>query len=744
MKVPMMHCKAVWALLLDWFKPYAVLFLILLQAVQSQTVEHTVPPVLEGESTSLTCQMQVSCCDTKCLFWSHMGLGDAGFQVGECSRDCGNCSYTCPDPQSDPPSKLTISDSSPIAIQGRPFELSCQMNDLGNPEAEIAWQPDTDGVITQDPPESVQIQRHDTGDRLDLNCTVSRSNPPPTISWWRNGVLVKEGDSTFSIAQVQQTDTGQYVCRARIDVPSLGVHWDVSSDPVRVPLESDAHITTTAVPTTTTTLHPSTAKTTEMAPIVAAGVQDNSSTKDHQVFTMAVIMSCAFGGVMFLCVVIIAAWVYQHRKRSPRTSQLQLQETGTSLSGEDNAPRQETSLPILLPEYSLQTIDTGLTSDADPRLSAVGVPVQVSSIHPYLQEPNFNPIMVSLKTTTPQQRIGHLENTALTNAERTPTLPKVVATDPTPGRILRLNEETSPKDRPRATKRCDCKPVFRSTSMERATRPKSVASSRQREDGVPRRSVSLDGSTPSEPHTLCSSLPDSGSCPRLDEMISEKSTAKKEPESRKESRDGKREEKQSPSQRKEETGPKAGLVGSMETIEEDTAHILVKKKPPPGNQSGKQSLDVESLSLGGNKVATTIVQMIRKQLVVRGHLDLPYLTFSDLCLRLYNTGSNWKVLAGKLGLTVEDVELIDSCSAQHGLLAAEIVIRHWQRTADQDGTAPCNLRNLRGILTDMGRRDLVDMQRTADQDGTAPCNLRNLRGILTDMGRRDLVDMLKK
>ncbi|XP_078665199.1 uncharacterized protein LOC144907725 [Branchiostoma floridae x Branchiostoma belcheri] len=798
MKLPRMHCRAAWALLLDRFRSCAVLFLILLRAVQTQTVVTTVPvAVLEGEDTRLRCQLQVTCCDTKCLFWSHMGPGDDGFQVGECSRDCGNCSI-CPDTQSEPcssstelyfkntqrscaaiymcqdcgdrsyrvkldvhypPSKLTISDSSPTAIQGRPFELSCQMNDLGNPEADITWQPDTEGVITQGrgsstiqfnsvdhrtmpreikcyptqdggkvsedalqnlgvsvplevyyPPESVQIQRHYTGDRLDLNCTVSRSNPPPTISWWRNGALVQEGDSTLSIAHVQQTDTGLYVCRARTDVPSLGVHWDVPSDPVRVPLESDAHITTTGMPSTTTTQHPTTAKTTEMAPVVAAGVQDNSSSKDHQVFTMAVIMSCAFGGVMFLCVVIIAAWVYQHRKRSPRTSQLQLQETGTSLSGEDNAPRQETSLPILLPEYSLETIDTGLTSDADPRLSAVGVPVQVSSIHPYLQEPNFNPIMVSLKTTTPQQRIGRLENTALTNGERTPTLPKVVATDPTPGRILRLNEETSPKDRPKATKRCNCKSASRSTSMERATRPKSFANFRQREDGVPRRSVSLDESTPSEPHTLCSSLPDSGSCPRLDEMISGKSTAKKEPEIQREApKKEKREEKQSPSQCKEETGAKAGLVGSMETIEEDTAHILVKKKPPAGNQSGKQSLDVESLSLGGNKVATTIVQMIRKQLVVRGHLDLPYLTFSDLCLRLYNTGSNWKVLAGKLGLTVEDVELIDSCSAQHGLLAAEIVIRHWQRTADQDGTAPCNLRNLRGILTDMGRRDLVDM-----------------------------------
>ncbi|XP_019628358.1 PREDICTED: hemicentin-2-like [Branchiostoma belcheri] len=297
-------------------------------------------------------------------------------------QDCGDRSYRVKLDVHYPPSKLTISDSSPIAIQGRPFELSCQMNDLGNPEADITWQPDTEGVITQGqgsstiqfnsvdhrtmprkikcyptqdgskvsedalqnlgvsvpleiyyPPESVQIQSpHSStvlftniGDRLDLNCTVGQSNPTPTISWWRNDALVQEGDSRLSIAQVRQTDIGQYVCKARVDVPSLGIHWNVQSGPVTVLLESDAHITTTALPSTATTPHISTAKTTDMAPVVAAGVQENSSSKDHQVFTMAVIMSCAFGGVMFLCVVIIAAWVYQHRKRSPRTSQLQLQ-----------------------------------------------------------------------------------------------------------------------------------------------------------------------------------------------------------------------------------------------------------------------------------------------------------------------------------------------------------------------------------------------------------------------------------
>ncbi|XP_019628359.1 PREDICTED: uncharacterized protein LOC109472934 [Branchiostoma belcheri] len=264
----------------------------------------------------------------------------------------------------------------------------------------------------------------------------------------------------------------------------------------------------------------STAKTTDMAAIVGAGIQPETSPKDREVFTLAVIMSCAFGGLMFLCVVIIAAWVYNKRKASQRTSQLQ--ETGTSLTGDDNAPQQETSLPILLPEYSSQSIDTGFTSETDPTPSAVGVglPVQVSSIHPNLQEPNFNPrvpIMVSLKTTTPQHAVS--QNAALGNRGKKQTSPKVAAT---PDRILHLNEETSPKDEVKAIKRCGCEPASSLTYVGRATRPKSVANARKREDV--RSSVSLDESTPSEPHTLCSSLPDSVSCPELDEMISGKST----------------------------------------------------------------------------------------------------------------------------------------------------------------------------------------------------------------------------
>ncbi|CAH1247868.1 HMCN1 [Branchiostoma lanceolatum] len=785
-----MHANAVWVELscsLFWcrVKLSTVFLLAILPVVLTQTVQKTIP-VLEGDDTSVPCDLDLSCDPNRCLLWIYKGSDDESLQVGSCSSRCGSCGTDCPHTIGTeqcgerpaiyfqdtnryctavyqcqlagtseryaakldvhyPPSKLTFSKSRPIAVQGQPFELSCQTNDLGNPPAKLNLTAVTGGVVTQGqysstmrfervdhrnmarelkcsptqegslvsrevlqnlgvsepleiyyPPDSDSVQilsqqfstsatlHVNIGDRLDLNCTVGESNPPPTISWWRNGVMLRQGVSTLVIEQVRRTDVGEYVCKAGIDVPNLDIHWSVSSDPVTVAIDAQLTTTAKAASPTVTTPHVTTLKTTttttEMAGIAELDAQHNSSLKEHQVFTTGeLVLICAFGGLMSVTVVVI--WVWKRRKT---------------------------------------TTSEGPTSDVDPPPAAVGLtdPVQVSSIRRHEQEPNFNPrlpIMVSLKMTTPQQRpVGHLDNPALDDEERLQTLPKVTSPDNTPDRVLHLNEVTPPpKEKARASvlanKRSKCNSTLSLTSTDKATRPKALANARHQEDV--RRSVSLDESTNSEPHTLCSNRPDSVSCPLLDEMISEKSVAEKDPKIPRvsTSREGGCEEKRSSCGDKKDTGPKAGLFGSMETITEDTGHFKEKKKTPLGNQNGRESLDVQALSLGGNKVAITIVQMIQKQAVDRGNFGLPYHKFSDLCLRLYNTGNNWKILAGKLGLTFEDVLLIDNCSAQHGLLAAEIVLRHWQRTADQDGMTACNLQNLQDILIDMGRKDLVEM-----------------------------------
>eukprot|EP00058_Branchiostoma_floridae_P002965 XP_002588453.1 hypothetical protein BRAFLDRAFT_63402 [Branchiostoma floridae] len=318
----------------------------------------------------------------------------------------------------------------------------------------------------------------------------------------------------------------------------------------------------------------------------------------------------------------------------------------------DTATSHIDTTPHVTTEKTTTTITTtkmaGSTSDVECPPSAVGLPVQVSSICPYEPEQNSRlPIMVSLKMTTPQQRVGQHENPAFNRGDRLQTRPKVEAPnntlpkvaaaditlpiveapDNTPDRVLHRNKETLPKEKPRAAdnnpdrvlkeetspkenprasqfakKRCNCTSVLSSTSSDKATRPKALANARQREDV--RRSVSLDESTLSEPHTLCSNLPDSVSCPLLDEMISGRSVTKKEPQIPRvsTSREGRCEEKRSPGGHREATGQKAGFFGSMETITEDTAQVhAVKKKTPLGNQNGRTSLDVEALSLGGNK-----------------------------------------------------------------------------------------------------------------------------------------------
>ncbi|KAI8497474.1 hypothetical protein Bbelb_247800, partial [Branchiostoma belcheri] len=251
-------------------------------------------------------------------------------------------------------------------------------------------------------------------------------------------------------------------------------------------------------------------------------------------------------------------------------------------------------------------------------------------------------------------------------------------------------KEASPVFLARATKPGEDrrKPKSDFSAMSIYTHPKYISNTTEHEDNTPQ-SLSSDGSSFSQPHTLRSSLPHSRGfrLQSLADMISSSSG-----------------ESQPSRGYEEET--REGRVRSTGTFTED----IMRRPALPGYRDRHSNINVRALSLSERKVATTIDLMIKKRLVDRGNLGIPYHKFSDLCLQLYNTGSNWKLLAGKLGFSVGDVDVIDNCSAHHGLLAAEIVLRHWQRTAGQAGTSmiPCNLQNLQRILVDMERNDLFN------------------------------------
>ncbi|XP_078585324.1 uncharacterized protein LOC144867312 [Branchiostoma floridae x Branchiostoma japonicum] len=287
-----------------------------------------------------------------------------------------------------------------------------------------------------------------------------------------------------------------------------------------------------------------------------------------------------------------------------------------------------------------------------------------------------------------------------------------------PDQIIINNEATSPQAPDDNT---DPKEASSGRPNPRGTGTSSPAINTQRFSDA-RVSVSLDGSTATEPHSLRSQPRqlNSRTCPQLEDMISY-STGTEPTQSgvstvpTKSPSSGQNKKLHHPNKAassREGTQPNDGFRSSLETMMEDT----IAEDGGGGQVSNREGLRVDAselraMSLEGNEVATTIDQMIRKELVDVGNLNIPYRKFSQLCLQLYNTQRNWKVLADRLGLTSGDILLIDSCSAQHNLPAAEIVLRHWQRTSRRDRTTstPCTLHNLRTILQDMGRADLVSM-----------------------------------
>ncbi|XP_078665210.1 uncharacterized protein LOC144907734 [Branchiostoma floridae x Branchiostoma belcheri] len=364
-------------------------------------------------------------------------------------------------------------------------------------------------------------------------------------------------------------------------------------------------------------------------------IQHNSSHISRHEFTKAIAIGSAFGGLILVSVAVVYAW--KRRKAAA------LEANEANCGG----PHHKESHSVSSHEGNRR----------QGELEKVGCPLE-----------NALP--------SDEDRIGNsFKPRGLGNASNITIHPK----------------EASPMFLTRATKPGEDrrKPKSDFSAMSIYTHPKYISNTTEQEDNTPQ-SLSSDGSSFSQPHTLRSSLPHSRGfrLQSLADMISNSSG-----------------ESQPSGGHEEET--REGRVRSTGTFTED----IMRRPALPGYRDRHSNINVRALSLSERKVATTIDLMIKKRLVDRGNLGIPYHKFSDLCLQLYNTGSNWKLLAGKLGFSVGDVDVIDNCSAHHGLLAAEIVLRHWQRTAGQAGTnmIPCNLQNLQRILVDMERNDLVEM-----------------------------------
>ncbi|CAH1247954.1 Hypp8065 [Branchiostoma lanceolatum] len=559
------------------------------------------------------------------------------------------------------------------------------------------------------------------GQKVALTCSVEGGSPD-RFTWTHEetGQTISEtrdpqGKSYTAEFTAKPDSEGSYICTVSGSIgqgrKSIGLH--VGSIMVTT--------VTTPTPPTTPTLQTS-------ASSVSAPTEEKVSTtktsinwtlgmkpvqqlaKESDKVSTEAIIACVFGGLILMiivAVVVVVAWVLRRKRRE--------REIEEENAGNGDAGRQNEEM--LLPQLNDDNAGTRTQMDFSAQTTSLR-----SS---YEEEQNT---INSRKPLLAKERPKLHISTAPTNADLDSHTGARSASTQTPvdsptDQTHHLNEETSFIDEATATlppdENTDPKAASSGRPVDRGTGQGSPANNRQRFFGASR-SVSLDESTATEPHSLRSGHLNSRNCPQLEDMISY--DARSEPTqndipantTRRPSNEQNKEvhPPEKATSCRESTQLKGGFRASMETMMEDT----IEEDGGGGQVSNREGRrfdesDLRAMSLNGNEVATTIDKMIRKVLADVGNLDLPYRKFSELCLQLYSTQNNWKVLADRLGLTSGDILLIDNCSTQHNLPAAEIVLRHWQRTSSHDRATcpPCSLQNLRTILQDMGREDLVSL-----------------------------------
>ncbi|KAI8505812.1 hypothetical protein Bbelb_161650 [Branchiostoma belcheri] len=578
------------------------------------------------------------------------------------------------------------------------------------------------------------------GQQVTLTCSVDGGRPD-SFTWTHDGQVIPGTQNAhgnlIATFTVGPNSGGSYVCEVSdgsigqgqksIMLQTDSTMTTTTATPFSTPRITTAFASTTAPPVSSSAVEafssgmfskPKTTVTSASQTLGVKPVQQTNLPRDGQGFGTAGIIACVFGVLILVLIAMFGGCFWKRRKKSNPTSE------ENAVNGNTGQQQQQ---PMIL--HHVNEFDAGTRAPIDPH--QLSLPIQVSSLRSsYEEEQNTinsrRPLLPkkrpTLDTSNHPSQSGHLDE-----AE------DVLLSTPTPANSLpvqstHIDEVASLNNgaaAPQASEdNTDPKAASSTRPVERSIEQRSPTNARQTFSDASR-SVSLDESTATVPHSLRSDQPNSRRCPSLEDMISydtgSETTQNNIPtnptklSSNGQNKKPQHQPKKATSCRESTcTQPKSGSRTSLETRMEDTMEEN-SRDGQVSNQEGQRSRsrvsasDLRELSLSGNEVATTIDQMIRKVLVDEGHLDIPYHKFSELCLQLYNTQNNWKILADRLGLTNGDILLIDNCSTQHNLLAAEIVLRHWQRTSRRDRTNPCTVQNLRTILQDMGRADLVDL-----------------------------------
>ncbi|XP_066269314.1 uncharacterized protein [Branchiostoma lanceolatum] len=661
------------------------------------------------------------------------------------------------------PQPVRIDNPIPVVFENDPVTITCQTDNLGNPPARFtgpdflttsgssnsatltipsASREDDGKIFTctleyegqgQDGeafienysatanltvyylPREVTVEGHNNNTTLEegqdviLECFFQDYNPQPSITWWKDGVDLRgETSTTLKLESLKVGDKGAYVCKTTVNV--LGQERSKESPAVYVNVTSTGGAyQPTAQP---------------------GGALPN--TGDLPVSTIGTIAGVS--GVLVLVIILIVSVICVRRKRNP----------GPNHGGEERVngrnnvcyqPNGDVSTrPLLKASYPNgnnsahgqeivihcreATIYPQQACDAESLETPSEPSMQLSTLNPTSLscEPSTSSVEPRSDTTPKQPPSSDLFSTN----EKLPYhnldsninnfSADTTSTDmsPTSEKLPYENQESSSGGYPKTgTSTEGGNPTSSSISsdLEEVTNPKLAAEdedssgprSLHSNTGLPSLrdsldvgamiSVDSDASRPtsSSPNLLSNNPPNNTGVPadsnNLNIPIDKPVTVT------------------------DKRSAINNLSGSSDTMEES----IVLAGSGGGDQEHPpfMSEDVDSLREKGDEVAITIDLMLKKTPLKTDHLGLSESKLRDLYINLYSGDNNWKIFADKLGLNVQNIQVIDCCSTQHHLKAAEIVMYHWQRMADKEGSVPCSEEKLRELLKEIDRPDLI-------------------------------------
>ncbi|XP_078665532.1 uncharacterized protein LOC144907958 isoform X2 [Branchiostoma floridae x Branchiostoma belcheri] len=554
------------------------------------------------------------------------------------------------------------------------------------------------------------------GEEVILNCTFHGFYPRPNITWWKNGEKLAETSETLVLTSLN--DKGAYVCETSLNILNQ-VRWKRS----------------TAVYVNVSTGAGSVGPPSWMIP---TALPNTGGLPGYA------IGSLAGAGIVLLVIILLVSVICVHKRRNPGRTR-----GGDQRNGRHNVPYQQNGFQLgqdvrpLLNTGHPNVADQDFSLSSSNMLTTSGgrgqeIIIQCRDANIY-QRPCDS---VSLKTPSdPSMQLSSLtptsypDETSSSVEPRSDTTPK----QPPSSDLFSKNDNHDTSDKPENTDSTDMFPTatkvpYQSQDLSSDGYPKTGTST---EDGnPPSSSVSsdpdvtnpklaaddsddLEGS--SDPRSLHSnlrppSLPESLDVGLMISLDSENSSTRTNSNPNlQDNANSTGFTMESNNLNKPVNKPvldKSSAIKNLSESSESTEESIEfeggsgrdLEAPPPMNE------DVNSLREKGDEVAITIDLMLKKVPLKTDHLKLSVAKLTSLYINLSYSGSkinDWKMFAGELGLTVQNVQVIDSCSSQHNRQPAEIVIYHWQRMADRQGSVPCNEQKLRELLTNIGRLDLI-------------------------------------